>query len=294
MQAGCLNPAKDLFFFNIDNAIWAVHLRTYEMNRVWKCPSGWRLSAIINATSDGRHICTSALRKLRDCWPDWCDGHHSRIYRIDLAEGRAEVVHEDDAYISHVNTSPARPDLLTFCHEGAPWRLKSRIWGLNMGDGKVWPIRPLTEAEGVNHEWWFPDGERIGFMASRGPNYKTTSIGWIRWDSSDIAEYPSNVHCIHYYGNSTDLIVGDGTPQQPYLFAWSLKDGKWLGPKVVCYHGSSFVCQAVHAHPRISPDRSHVILTSDASCYGNVYRVDLKPFDQLPDWPLPEGKGRHK
>ncbi len=287
--AGCRHPIDDLFFFVARNAVWSVHLQTHELNRLWECPAGWQCG-IVNVTCDGRYLCTSVLQKLRDVWPDWCDGHRSRVYRIALATGEADIVHENDEFIQHVNTSPTQPNVLSFCHEGAPWRLKSRIWGLDLNDGRVWAIRPLVEAEGVNHEWWFPDGLHLGFMASRGPNYRDTSIGWIRWDNTEAVEKPSGVHCTHYHGNSTDLIVGDGTREQPYLFAWSLQNGVWRGPKVVCRHGTSFVCQAVHAHPRVSPDGSHIVYTSDATGYGNVYRVDLKPFDQLPDWPLPERK----
>ncbi len=287
--SGCKHPTEDRFFFVAMSAVWAVDLRTYELSRLWDCPAGWRCG-IMNVTCDGRYLCMSVIQKLRDVWPDWCDGHRSRIYRIDTTSGTSDIIHEEDEFINHLNTSPIQPHLVTFCHEGAPWRLKSRIWGLDLNTGKTWAIRPLVEAEGVNHEWWFPDGEHIGFMASRGPKYRETCIGWIRWDNTGAVEKPSGVHCTHYYGNSTDLIVGDGTREQPYLFAWSLRDGAWLGPKMVCRHGTSFVCQAVHAHPRVSDDGSHAIFTSDATGYGNVYRVDLKAFDQLPDWPLPERK----
>jgi len=31
-----------------------------------------------------------------------------------------EIIHEDRRYMGYVNTSPALPDILTYCHEG-PW-----------------------------------------------------------------------------------------------------------------------------------------------------------------------------
>ncbi|MHC5034545.1 MAG: oligogalacturonate lyase family protein, partial [Planctomycetota bacterium] len=54
------------------------------------------------------------------------------------------------------------------------------------------------------------------------------------------------------------------------------------GPRVLCEHRCSFHVQAVHVHPRFSPDGSYVIYTSDATGYGNVYRVSVPDFDALP------------
>ena len=56
----------------------------------------------------------------------------SQLVRIDVAGGDIKVLHEDRRYITHVNTSSTRSDLLTVCHEG-PWEcVEQSIWGLNV------------------------------------------------------------------------------------------------------------------------------------------------------------------
>ena len=56
-----------------------------------------------------------------------------------------------------------------------------------------------------------------------------------------------------------------------------------IGPKVLAYHRSTFNDQHAHCHPRFTPDGHHVLYTSDATSYSNIYLVEVGDFDDLPD-----------
>jgi len=51
---------------------------------------------------------------------------------------------------------------------------------------------------------------------------------------------------------------------------------------VLCRHDSAMKIQQTHPHPRLSPDGSYVVFSSDRSGYGNVYMVRVPEFESLP------------
>ena len=75
------------------------------------------------------------------------------------------------------------------------------------------------------------------------------------------------------------LIVGDGGG---VIRVWKWEDGRYQLPRILCRHGSSMHIQQTHPHPRISPDGTYVVFSSDRSGYGNVYTVPVVEFESLP------------
>jgi oligogalacturonide lyase len=57
---------------------------------------------------------------------------------------------------------------------------------------------------------------------------------------------------------------------------------RYQGPRALCRHDSSMHIQQTHPHPRIAPDGTYVVFSGDRSGYGNVYRVEIPPFESLP------------
>jgi oligogalacturonide lyase len=212
----------------------------------------------------------------------------TQIVRINVETGEQEVIHEDKRYMGHVNTSPTQPQLLTYCHEG-PWAgIDQRMWGLDINTGQTWKIRPQDETLAIGHEYWFADGEHIGYHGRPRSGQGNHVFGHIKWDNSEWVEVNFPFHSTHFHSLDESMMVGDGTPAfrdnaKPYiqLFKW---DGEqYVGPKILTFHRSTFNDQHAHCHPRFTPDGKSILYTSDLTAYSNMYLVEIGDFDELPD-----------
>jgi oligogalacturonide lyase len=254
-------------------------------------PPGY-VAGLMDVTADGQHVITGFSEDLSDRFQvdlghgyigfteTWAAKPHSTIWRVPL-DGRApQLAHEDHYWLGHFNASPTLPHVITFCHEG-PWeKVDNRIWGLDLGTGKTWKIRPTAPGERVGHEYWMADGEHIGY---HGGNAQGGFFGSIRHDNTDHVEAPFDAHCWHFHSHMLDLVVGDGNAQNPYLLAWRFRDGAFEGPKVLAWHRGSFHTQAVHVHPCVHAAGTQVLYTADPQGYGQVFIVEVPEWDALPD-----------
>jgi oligogalacturonide lyase len=292
------NPRRDEVYFWQGRDLLALDLDALEERLLYRAPDGF-MTNMTNVTADGRYVCTAFFEDLSGRFPvDLLHGYVgfseyweamplSRIVRIDTGRGGGETVFEERYWIGHVNTSPALPHILTFCHEG-PWhRVDQRIWGLDMATGRAWKIRPAGPGEVVGHEYWFADGQRIGYHG-RGPD-GAAFYGCVRYDNTERLEAPFPAGSNHFHSNGLDLIVGDGSAQAPQLLLWRFRDGRFEGPRVVLTHRCSFHTQILHVHPRFSPDGRQILFVSDAGGYGNLHLIDTPDFDTLP--PVAEAQG---
>ncbi|MFN2285964.1 MAG: oligogalacturonate lyase family protein, partial [Anaerolineae bacterium] len=201
-------------------------------------------------------------------------------------------IHEDRRYMGHVNTSPALPDILTFCHEG-PWNwIDQRIWGLNVQTGETWKIRPQHGDYSIGHEYWFADGVHIGYHGRPRDESGKHVFGHIKWDNSDWVEDHFPFHSTHFHSLDEKLIVGDGTAAfvftsestaRPYIQLFKWDGGRYVGPRILAYHRSTFNNQHAHCHPRFTPDGKAVLYTSDLTAYSNMYLVEIGDFEDLPE-----------
>lgn len=286
------NPQREEVYFWHGRTLVALDLDSLEERSLYQAPEGF-MTNMTNVTADGKYVCTGLFEDLSghftiDLLHGYVGFHEyweamplSRVLRIDTESGAADVVFEEQYWIGHVNTSPALPNILTFCHEG-PWaKVDNRIWGLDLSNGRTWKIRPTVPGERVGHEYWFADGEQIGYhghSAAGEPFY-----GSIRYDNIGQVEAPFPHDSTHFHSNDLSLVVGDGSRAQPHLLLWRFRDGHFEGPRLVLTHRGSFHVQILHVHPRFSPDGKQILFMSDASGYGNIHLIDTPDFDALPE-----------
>ncbi len=285
------NPVREEIAFYYDDAVQVLDLATLKTRRLMAHPRGYT-GNLADFTADGKYVVTGFSQDLSDRFQvDLLNGYigfneihaarpHSTIWRIPLAGGAPEMVYEENYWLGHFNASPKLPNIMTFCHEG-PWhKVDNRIWGLDIGTGRTWKIRPTVPGEAVGHEYWMTDGEHIGY---HGGNAKGGLFGSIRHDNTDQVEAPFNGHCWHFHSHMLDLVVGDGNAQEPYLLAWRFRDGAFEGPKVLAWHRGSFHSQQLHVHPCIHANGTKVLYTADPQSYGQVFIVDVPAWDEMPD-----------
>jgi oligogalacturonide lyase len=282
------NPAKEEAYFWHGQNLIGLDLKTQNTKVLLALDNKWATS-MTNCSADGKYVYFGIWEDQSDKFEvdilrgyvgfneTWQAKPLSRVMRVAVDGSGSEVVFEAQYWIGHINTSPARSDLLTFCQEG-PWKkVEHRIWGLNAETKEVWKIRPRNEAgERIGHEYWYADGETLGFHGSRDDK---GFLGRTRYDNSQLieAEFPGTTGHIH--SNDHNLIVGDG---DGVIRLWKWNGSTYEGPRILCGHNSTLNIQQTHPHPRFSPDGKQVIFTSDMSGYSNVYLVDVPDFYSLP------------
>ena len=229
----CLHPNELKAFFTTDHHIYEIDLETLKERHVYS----WDEQLVggnINCTADGQSIITCVREDLsKQIVTDLGNGYvghremmaakpRSQIIQVDLQTGDGEIVFTEENFITHINTSPKHSHLITFCHEG-PWQLVDhRIWGLNLLTGEVWKIRERTEPyEKVGHEYWYQDGETIGYHGFRADG--TGFFGKINYDNSEMEEVEFSFRNWHAQSNDCNQIVVDGKGELKHLTALQQK-----------------------------------------------------------------------
>ena len=297
---GCFSKANNCHYFWWHGVLYELDIETLEERVIYELPDDTVVGHRASPTADGKYICARLMEEIEEDKPAISFSYSrfreffkakplSQIIRIETETGEVEVIHEEHCYLGHINTSPIRPELLTFCHEG-PWdQVDQRMWGLNILTGEAWKIRPQDGSQAVGHEYWFTDGEHIGYHGRPlGEREGEHMFGWLKWDNSDHHEARFPFRSWHFHSLDESLIVGDGTAAfechaKPFiqLFKW---DGeRYVGPKILAFHRSTFNNQHAHCHPRFTPDGKYVLYTSDLTAYSNMYLVEVGDFDDLPD-----------
>ena len=300
----CVSAASNALYYGWGGAIHELNLNTLEERVIWDVVPPMQLCGVPKPTADGRYVCIMLMEERPEKTPrisfsysDLEELHALKplmqIVRIDAATSEAEVIHEDKRFMGHVNTSPTLPDILTFCHVG-PWNLiEQRIWGLNIQSGRTWKIRPQEGDYDIGHEYWFADGVRIGYHGSSRSAGGQHVYGHIRWDNGDWVEKQFPFPSLHFHSLDETLIVGDGTAAstvfsgnsnaRPFIQLSKWDGQRYVGPKILAFHRSTFNDQHAHCHPRFTPDGKAVLYTSDLTGYANMYLVEVGDFEELPD-----------
>lgn len=304
-SGGQWSEANKRLYYWRDGKLTELNPETFEEREIYEEPvdmSAGRASP----TADGKYILTRLQENVPEekasisfAYSRFHELFHkqplAQVMRIEIATGKSEIIHEDNRYMSHINTSPKVPHIMTYCHEG-PWHLvKQRIWGLNIETGETWKIRPQDDGLelAVGHEYWFEDGETLGYHGfPREDRNREHVFGHIKWDNSEHVERRFPFRSTHFHSLGDSIIVGDGTPAavfgyqgagaRPFiqLFKW---DGKeYVGPHILAYHRSTFNNQHAHPHPRFTPDGKYIMYSSDLTNYSNIYLVEVGDFEDLP------------
>ncbi|MFB6120737.1 MAG: oligogalacturonate lyase family protein [Halobacteriaceae archaeon] len=293
-----VDAARRAVYFWYGERLVALDLDSLTLDVLYETPDGFTYMGCHNSvTADGRYVCTSVREEVEadasgGRWHEgaaiWEAEPVTRILRVPIAGGEAEVVHEEATELSHTNASPTNPDVITYAQEG-PWdRTSQRIWGLNLDTGENWKIRPEDDSEMLGHEFWLANGEDVGYHG-RWPDGQPF-FGITGYDNESRVEHPIPRAVFdhdgprgHVNAHSREAVVSDGTPDDPYLFLWRRDGDGYDGPRRLARHGAStFDFGRLHVHPRFSPDGEQVLFCSDRTEYANLYLADVPEAGTLP------------
>ena len=293
-----VNHQRNEVYYQYNRCVYAMNLGTLETRPLYIVPQGFNfggarptgdgkavvgalsqdLSATIKANLSASYI---GFREIHDAKPE------SRIIRIDLDDGAVDTVWEEKRWITHVNPSLAKGNLLTFCHEG-PWNIVDhRMWVLDMDTGNALKLRERRyEDERIGHEYWFADGIHIGYQAHRRDESGdlVSFFGFIKYDGTGETEAPCKVMKSgpdHIHSIGFDFIVSDtGKSIKGYKYNGTSFDG----PRVITMHDGSFDWGSHHPHPAMTRDGKHVVYNSNSAGYCNIYMVAIPDdFAALPE-----------
>ena len=272
-----------------NDVIAALNIDTLEVNEIARKPDGYeeyefgvddvladdeRLLVSVSERTDGE-----GLEGTRATYP------HCAIFIVQIDGENPELIHEEEHWISHVNASPTRPELFTYCHEG-PWdNVDNRIHLVNTETDENYQLRAVDENEAVGHEYWLADGETVGYHGWRGErNTENCFHGFVRYDDTDCIETPIPVRRTHCHANTRDLFVCDGDDTHVHsllLYQWDEETGEYEGPRKLTTHAWSE--DSPHPHARFSPDGSMIVYDGDRPGEdNNVFLVDVPDFEKLP------------
>lgn len=210
---------------------------------------------------------------------------HCAIFSAAIDGDELELLHEEDAWISHVNASPTRPELFTYCHEG-PWdNVDNRIHIINIESGANYQLR-AADNEAVGHEYWLADGEYVGYHGWQGErNTENCFHGFIKYDDTDRRETKIPVRRTHCHANNRDRFVCDGDDTRArcvLLYEYDESSEEYKGPRTLATH--AWTESSPHPHSRFSPDGSTVVFDADfGGDDADVFLVDVpEDFEELP------------
>lgn len=279
-----VDPVRNACYFFYGRTLYRLDLMTLSMKAIYEAPEGF-VHHVVSVPCDGEYVYTSIYEDLSARFR--IDTQHgyvgfddifaakplSRILKIRADGSSSEVIREENCWIAHVNISPTHPTHLTFCHEG-PWnRVDHRIWAMDTETGEVRKLRETLPGEVIGHEYWFRDGERVGYHGTRPDG--NAYLGYACFDGSDGEETEFSYPATHVFSVDESLVFGDGGPAVPYISVWQKDGERYLPGRALCGHFSSFKDQNAHPHPAITPDGKYCLFTSDRSGYEQVYLAEI-------------------
>jgi oligogalacturonide lyase len=111
-----------------------------------------------------------------------------------------------------------------------------------------------------------------------------TWFGYVKHDGTGETE---SVNCKHprntpdHIHSLDDTIFCSDTGKSINIFKNT--NGIFDGPRTLCMHDGTFFWGSHHPHPRITPDKKHVVYNSSSLGYCNIFMAEIpQDFDSLP------------
>ncbi|MBN1992861.1 MAG: oligogalacturonide lyase, partial [Anaerolineae bacterium] len=130
-SSGYYSLANHALYYWAGQTLYELNMDTLAERAVYETTSPEVRPGRPASTADGQYICSTLVEYPPEDKPRISFSYSrfreffknppfTQIARIEVSTGHADIILEDRRYMTHVNTSPALPDIMTYCHEG-PW-----------------------------------------------------------------------------------------------------------------------------------------------------------------------------
>jgi oligogalacturonide lyase len=207
----------------------------------------------------------------------------SKLFTIDTRSKKTNVIHEEAAWLNHLQFSPTDPNMLMFCHEG-PWHKLQRIWLINIATREIRKIHERTaDREIAGHEFWSPNGKTIWFdlQIPRGETFFLAGYNLVA-DRETRYSLTRNEWSVHYnISPDGKLFCGDGGNHASVAHA---DDGQWIylfrpnGNRMAATRLADLRHHDYELEPNahFSPDGRWIIFRSNMHGEPHIYAAVLK------------------
>lgn len=226
-----------------DRVVWRYSVPEQTLERVTELPEELSGHPVV-ITCDGRHLILHrydvreqiAPPNTMDAAAIWAFLDRERdggLYAYDLQTGSVATLVELEGMMPiHPDPSPVDPALIKYSHDKYDAHCQ-RIWTARL-DGALTKIRPQEWNELVTHEFWWPDGQLIGYKYQDRRNDPTvTELPWAEYspiptqfglaDLSGRQVYlsdPLNHYHTHVLASPDGtLLSGEGTDGHSFVYA---------------------------------------------------------------------------
>ncbi|MBN2413481.1 PD40 domain-containing protein [candidate division KSB1 bacterium] len=275
---------KTLWYIN-GNQIKALNTETYKVTNTITTDMK---PGSMTVTCDGKWIVTAVDKtKPAEQGPQISKGPYA-IYKISTETGEMIQISPDYGFvIGHLQANPVDPALVSYCwqhlyrpgsYPGTIGATPLRIWWINIDGTDGGPVGPQEFGIHRTHEFWFPDGSRIGYSARYiyGPNQGRQFMGSCAPDGSDnyMMELPVKFAHSQMFKDNRHWVVDifDGM----VLTLLTIDERKAVKIQPLFRHDSSWEGQSSHPHPHFSPDGKIIIFSTDKYGSANVFSVKIK------------------
>jgi oligogalacturonide lyase len=139
-------------------------------------------------------------------------GRSLALVVTDIKSGAAKKIHYSTEWLNHLQASPADPNCLLFCHEGA-WHQVDRVWTIRTDGTKLKLMHKRTmRYEIAGHEYFSHDGKWVWYDLQT-PRSKEFWLAGVNIQTGERVWYPiAREHWSVHYNISRDgkLFAGDG------------------------------------------------------------------------------------
>jgi len=203
-------------------------------------------------------------------------GYLGGLLVFDIEQGKLDVWHEEQAWISHAQFCPTDDELVLYNHEGNWEDEKARMWVFDRRNDSARHLRPQQPNESIGHETWVGDSARVlyhGWVAGR------TLVGFINLDGSGRKEYFASPHYYGHFASNKDgsLVVTDAGTTRDMISLVDFPRGQ-MRFRPLCRHATQWAGHLTHPHSHFTPDNTRVVFSaSHAPGQSQVYIVGVEP-----------------